>query len=300
MKKKNQFITISTILVCLLSLSNASLSNTTNSSTKKQFGLYVSGQYKPSVSIFSNFSVKETNFPTKYLAALKKDINSVEFDDSVTAGISYPLNFSTPYIAVFQDNISNFNGAIGYTFVEGPRIEIEGSYEEFDVKDPGRYTEIQDAYRYFALARDIDSIPTSPKNRTSHDGNSSYKVYHTVMKNEGLSIISIMVNGCYDFSSDNLSILPYVCGGIGVNAIEFFDALHVKFACQGKLGITYPLSSNVSLFAGGYYHQVMGNQFKNLNVQHVAELNDAPKVTSAVATLDIGYFGGEIGARLIF
>ncbi|AHX03227.1 surface antigen family protein [Ehrlichia chaffeensis str. Heartland] len=292
MKKKNQFIIISTILACLLSLSNVSFSNTANSSTKKQFGLYVSGQYKPSVSIFNNFSVKETNFPTQYLAALKKDINSVEFGND---GISYPPNFNIPYTAVFQDNISNFNGAIGYTFVEGPRIEIEGSYEEFDVKDPGRYTEIQDAYRYFALVRNID--PTSTR---TQDDTSSDKVYHTVMKNDGLSIISIMVNGCYDFSLDNLSILPYVCGGIGVNAIEFFDALHVKFACQGKLGITYPLSSNVSLFAGGYYHQVMGNQFKNLNVQHVAELNDAPKVTSAVATLNIGYFGGEIGARLTF
>ncbi|AHX05143.1 surface antigen family protein [Ehrlichia chaffeensis str. Liberty] len=294
MKKKNQFITISTTLVCLLSLSNVSLSNTANNSTKKQFGLYVSGQYKPSVSVFNNFSVKETNFPTKYLAALKKDINSVEFEGD---GISYPPNFNIPYTVVFQDNISNFNGAIGYTFVEGPRIEIEGSYEEFDVKNPGRYTKIQDAYRYFALIRNPTS--TTSQDSASSDSN-SHKVYYTVMKNEGLSIISIMVNGCYDFSSDNLSILPYVCGGIGVNAIEFFDALHVKFACQGKLGITYPLSSNVSLLAGGYYHQVMGNQFKNLNVQHVAELNDAPKVTSAVATLNVGYFGGEIGARLTF
>ncbi|MGN7618834.1 MAG: P44/Msp2 family outer membrane protein [Ehrlichia sp.] len=81
---------------------------------------------------------------------------------------------------------------------------------------------------------------------------------------------------------------------------NFFDALHVKFAYQGKLGISYELSSRISVFADGYYHKVIGDQFKNLNVNHVVELDTFPKATSAVATLNIGYFGGELGVRFVF
>ncbi|AHC39611.1 P44/Msp2 family outer membrane protein [Ehrlichia muris] len=291
MSKKNKFIVVGTTLAYLLSLPNISFSETINNSIEKYSGLYISGQYKPSVSVFSNFSVKETNVPTKQLIALKKDINSVEVDKDAGNGISKPDHFTIPYTVEFQDNAVNFNGTIGYSFSGGPRIEIEGSYEEFDVKNPGGYT-LNDAFRYFALARELKDNANQPKDKSTG-------IYHTVMKNNGLSITSVIINGCYDFSLDDFSVSPYICGGIGVGAIEFFDALHIKLSCQSKLGITYSLSSNISLFAGGYYHQIIDNQFRNLNVQHVADLNDAPKVTSAVATLDVGYFGGEVGVRFI-
>ncbi|AHX09706.1 P44/Msp2 family outer membrane protein [Ehrlichia chaffeensis] len=292
MNKKNKLI-IATALIYLLSLPSISLSEVINSNIEKHSGLYVSGQYKPSVSVFSSFSIKETNTITKNLIALKKDVDSLEVNADASKGISHPQNFTIPYIAAFEDNAFNFNGAIGYTFTEGIRIEIEGSYEEFDAKNPGGYG-LNDAFRYFALARDMNADKFQPKDTNSK------KVFHTVMKNDGLSITSIMANVCYDFFSDNLLVSPYICGGIGADAIEFFDALHIKLACQSKLGITYQLSYNISVFTDGYYHQVIGNQFKNLNVQHVAELNDAPKVTSATATLNVGYFGAEVGARFIF
>ncbi|RZB12685.1 P44/Msp2 family outer membrane protein [Ehrlichia minasensis] len=294
MNNKLKFTIINTALVCLLSLPNISFSKTTNN---KHYGLYISGQYKPSVSVFSSFSVKETNVITKNLIALKKDVDSIETKSDASVGISNPGNFTIPYTAVFEDNAVNFNGTIGYTFVEGTRVEVEGSYEEFDVKDPGGYTKIKDAYRYFALAREmnITSNKFEPKEKAS-----SNTIYHTVMRNDGLSITSVIINVCYDFSLNNLLVSPYICGGVGVDAIEFFDVLHIKFAYQSKLGITYSLPSNISLFAGLYYHKVMGNQFKNLDVQHVAKLATAPPITSAVATLNIGYFGGEIGARLTF
>ncbi|AAZ68941.1 P44/Msp2 family outer membrane protein [Ehrlichia canis] len=293
MNNKLKFTIINTVLVCLLSLPNISSSKAINNNAKKYYGLYISGQYKPSVSVFSNFSVKETNVITKNLIALKKDVDSIETKTDASVGISNPSNFTIPYTAVFQDNSVNFNGTIGYTFAEGTRVEIEGSYEEFDVKNPGGYT-LSDAYRYFALAREMKGNSFTPKEKVSNS------IFHTVMRNDGLSIISVIVNVCYDFSLNNLSISPYICGGAGVDAIEFFDVLHIKFAYQSKLGIAYSLPSNISLFASLYYHKVMGNQFKNLNVQHVAELASIPKITSAVATLNIGYFGGEIGARLTF
>ena len=118
------------------------------------------------------------------------------------------------------------------------------------------------------------------------------------MKNTGLSILSIIINGCHDFSIDELKISPYICAGIGINAIEFFDALHIKFAYQGKIGVSYPLANSIRLFSNGYYHKVVGNKFKNLEVIHVGNLHHSPWYTSAIATLNIGYFGVEVGIKL--
>ncbi len=293
---KDKFIAISTALMCLLLSPSISFSETVNNKVEKHSGLYISGQYKPSVSVFSNFSVKETNVPTKQLIALKKDIDSVEIDASdATKGISKPEHFNIPYTVEFQDNAVNFNAAIGYSFSEGSRIEVEGFYEKFDVKNPGGYTKVKDAYRYFALARDLESSQFQPKNKST---SAPTGVFHTVMKNDGLSILATIANICYDFSLDELSVSPYICVGMGINAIEFFDALHVKFAYQGKLGISYQLFPKINLFVNGYYHQVIGSKFKNLNVQYVHDLANVPKVTSAVATLDVAYFGSEVGIRL--
>ena len=301
MNSKSKFFIICTSLICLSSLPAISSSNFIGNSTKHS-GLYISGQYKPSVSIFSKFSVKETNTNTVKLVALKKDVDTTSINNGNTdtgnnaQGISKATNFNCPYVADFQDNAFNFSGAIGYSFSEQLKIEIEGSYEEFDAKSPGKYI-LNDAFRYFALARKMgegtDPSPSSPK--TEDKVNSAY---YTVMRNDGLSILSIMINGCYNLPLNDLSISPYFCTGIGVDAIEFFDALHLKLAFQSKLGVTYQLSHNISLFTNGYYHQVIGDQFKNLKVQYVKELHDKPPITSAVATLNVGYFGGEIGVRL--
>ena len=308
MNSKSKFFIICTQLICLLSSPNTSFSNFIGNSAKHS-GLYVSGQYKPSVSIFSKFSVKETNTHTVQLVALRKDVNSISINStsntgSVVEGISNAANFNFPYVAEFQDNAFNFSGAIGYSLFEQLNIEVEGSYEEFDAKNPGGYI-LNDAFRYFALAREMGEI--EPENNNKHLSPKEEEVaettpkhvYYTVMRNNGLSILSIMINGCYNLPLNDLSISPYFCTGIGVDAIEFFDALHLKLAFQGKLGVTYQLSNNINLFTNGYYHQVIGDQFKNLKVQYVNELKNDPKITSAVATLNVGYFGGEIGVRLI-
>ena len=164
----------------MLSLPNISLSKVNN---EKHSGLYISGQYKPSVSVFSNFSVKETNFHTKHLIALKQDVDSVEINSTSNAntGISNPDNFTIPYTAEFQDNHTNCNGSIGYAFAEGPRIEIELSYEKRDVKNTTGYTTVKDADRYFALAREVNTSLFQPKGKDSG-------IYHVVMKNDGLTI----------------------------------------------------------------------------------------------------------------
>ncbi|CEI84735.1 Major outer membrane protein P30-7 [Ehrlichia minasensis] len=287
MNNKSQFLIRCTFLMCTLLLPNISFAKINN---EKHSGLYISGQYKPSVSVFSNLSVKETNHSTKHLIGLKQNADPVDNNN-----ISTPSNFTVPYAAEFQDNYTNCNGSIGYSFAEGPRIELELSYEKFDVKNPGGYT-TKDAYRYFALAREIETSTFQPKNQHR----SSKNIYHVIMKNDGLSILSNIVNICYDFSLSDLPVLPYLCGGMGISTIEFFDTLHVKFAYQSKAGVSYQLLHKINLFIDVYYYQVTSNKFKNLKVQHVYQLKELPRVTSAVATLDIVYFGSEAGVRIIF
>nr|ACR33115.1 major antigenic protein 1-2 [Ehrlichia ruminantium] len=284
---KNKLIATGIVLTLLSFIPNISFSETINNNIKTHYAIYISGQYKPSVSHFSNFSVNETNTDIQNLVATKQDISSLDIDTV----LKEPSNFNHPYTTEFQNNNISFGGAIGYYSTEGTRIELEGSYEFFDVKDPSGYKP-HDAYRYFALARDMNRKKSfEPKKQIG------LRTNYTVMRNNGLFISSVILNGCYDFSINELKISPYMCVGIGINAIEFFDALHLKLAYQGKFGISYPISNNIKLFADGYYYKVTDNKFKNLKVIYVADLNNTPLVTSAIATLNVEYFGGEIGIR---
>ena len=282
MSNKKKFIIVGTVLVSLLSflpITSFSTALNNNAENNDVIGLYVAGQYRPGISHFTDFGVKETNVVTQKLVRVKKNASS-------PLQLGTNSNFEEPYIAKFQNNAVSFSGTIGYSYPEGPRFEIEGSYEKFDAKDP-KDCPVTDAFRHFALAREMNS--NSPKSSK-----------YTVMRNNGLSVTSIMINGCYDFAFDNLAVSPYICLGIGEDFIEFFDILHIKFAYQGKLGVSYGLSHRINIFADGYYHKVITNQFKNLSVNHVVDLDTFPKTTSAVATLNVGYFGGEIGVRFIF
>ncbi|MGN7618838.1 MAG: P44/Msp2 family outer membrane protein [Ehrlichia sp.] len=253
--------------------------------------LYISGQCRSGISHFSQFSVNETYHDTRRILALKKSISDITSGVIMEYGSYDPVYSNTnSYVAEFGDDAVRLSGAVGFSYSEGLRIEMEVSYEKFDVKN--LRSPLTDAHRYLALIR------------TSAESDDAVQ-HFAVMRNDGLSIGSVMINGCYDFTLDDVSALPYICGGIGGDFIEFFDQLHVKLAYQGKVGISYPIiHSKISLFFNGYYHGVIGDKFKNLRAQYVC--NEASytqqhhQVTSAVATLHVSYFGGEIGARFMF
>nr|ABO36249.1 Omp-1-9 [Ehrlichia ewingii] len=281
MSNKKIFSIIGQALTCLVLFSPIYSFSESNHYDKS---LYVAGQYKSSLSHFTNFSVRETDINTKGLFKLGHGVTLVEED------IKNHLQFTIPHSVAFKNNFANFSAAVGYISPGGPRVEIEGSYENFDVKDLKNCT-IQDACRYLSLAREIckENDKPTPKEKK-----------YVVMRNDGISITSVTINGCYDFSINKLpKISPYICAGFGGDFIEFFDSVRVKFAYQSKLGINYSLSSNFILFVDGYYHRVIGNQFKNLNVQNMFDSNE-PYVTSAIATLNIEHFGGGFGLRFIF
>ena len=229
--------------------------------------IYISSQYKPSISHFRNFSIQEVNAKTK---------NSIQYEKS-TENISNVLNSHTsiPYDIQFQDNTTSFSGTIGYSS-SGLRLEAEGSYEEFYIK--------------------------SSNNSLIINSNKSYKSdfrNFAVTRNNRLSISSVMINTCYDISVGN-SVIPYLCTGIGIDVIGMFNTTYFKFAYQGKAGISYPINNNILLFSDIYYHKVTGNEFKNLHIQYVSDIDNSKKITPVLANLDIGYFGSEIGVRFIF
>ncbi|RZB12691.1 P44/Msp2 family outer membrane protein [Ehrlichia minasensis] len=279
---------IGTVLLSLFSsLSIKAFSVINHNDISHNFsGLYFTGQYRPAVSHFSSFTVSESNFATQELVMLQPDNRwSIDLKESITQG----TKFSGAYTAKFQDNAASFSGAIGYSYPENLKFEFEVSYEKFDVKTTQGYQVTNTAV--FALARKTISIPQDSGNTQNNQ--------YVVMKNSGLSIASIMINSCYDMSFYNLVVSPYICAGIGEDFIKFFDTLYIKLAYQGKLGVNYSLSSRFNIFADVYYHKVIGNQFKNLNVIHAVALTDFPKATSAIATLNVAYFGGEAGIRFI-
>ncbi|QGR02934.1 P44/Msp2 family outer membrane protein [Ehrlichia ruminantium] len=284
---KDKLTFINTLLTLVLFVPNISCAEMSN--------IYFSGQYKPAIPTFKNFSITEKDNNIGLLIALTSDINNTNINNNDR--ISSPKHFITPYHAQFQNSIISFSSTIGQYLPKNLRVEIEGSYKSFDVKNPGYYN-VNDAYRYFALARNVEKNSYQPQSNKKN--NTSDLAYYTIMKNYGISVMSVFLNGCYDISRDKLKASPYICLGIGADTIEFFETLHIKFAYQCKVGISYLILPKVNLFADGYYHKVKNNQFKNLNTIQVRTLANNPKVTYAAATLDINYFGAEIGARFTF
>ncbi|AHX05151.1 surface antigen family protein [Ehrlichia chaffeensis str. Liberty] len=296
MTKKFNFVNIIlTFLLFLFPLKSFTTYADDNAIFQK-IGLYISGQYKPSIPYFKNFSVEENNNSTP--------LDLIGLQTNVTHITEYILQdntkFNTHYNAKFKNNFINFSSAIGYYSGQGPRLEIESSYGNFDVVNCKNCT-VKDANRYFALVREKDSTNFYPKtHESSLSPPNSKKSSYTLMKNNGVSVASVIINGCYDFSFNNAIISPYICIGVGGDFIEFFEVMHVKFAYQSKVGISYPISPSITIFADGYYHKVINNQFKNLHVKYPYPLKDSPTITSATAKLNIEYFGGEVGMRFIF
>ncbi|QGR02930.1 P44/Msp2 family outer membrane protein [Ehrlichia ruminantium] len=247
-----------------------------NNDDNQKTGLYISGQYKPGVQNFNILSATETNINSEKLLWLKS---------SFTADIKKFSNFSDTSGPNFQDSSTGFGAAVGYLFHKGIRLEIEASYEKFDINIYDQCEGALEPCRHFALVR--------PMNIHRYG-------QFTVLKNTGLSVTSIMFNGCYNILSNKLEVSPYVCVGIGQDLIDFFEATHVKLAYQGKIGISYSLLPDVTLFVDGYYHRVINNQFKNLKVLDPVELKYSPKITTAIVTMNVIYFGGEAGIRFTF
>ncbi|WDM85425.1 P44/Msp2 family outer membrane protein [Ehrlichia sp. JZT12] len=240
---------------------------------------YISGKYMPTASHFGHFSAKEEKHDTKKVFGLKKEWDGADIDKS-----KIQEQFTIPnYSFKYENNpFLGFAGAMGYS-MEGPRIELEISYETFDVKNQDNSYK-SDGHMYYLLSRE-DAV---------RNGQDKY----VFLKNEGLTDLSIMLNACYDIMIDSIPFSPYICAGIGTDLVSMFDSTNPKIAYQGKLGISYAISPEVSIFFGGHLHKVIGSEFKDI-------LTKAPAGSTidnqyAIVTLSIYHFGVEIGGRISF
>ncbi|KJV66855.1 surface antigen family protein [Anaplasma phagocytophilum str. ApNP] len=124
-----------------------------------------------------------------------------------------------------------------------------------------------------------------------------------VIEIKAISSASVIMNVCSDILVSNI-VMPYACVGSGMSFIGVVDGhTTAKFAYRLKAGLSYKLSKEVTAFAGGFYHHVVGDGvYEDLPLRHLADdisLAEHAKDT-AIASFDMSYVGGEFGVRLAF
>ncbi|QLL67130.1 P44/Msp2 family outer membrane protein [Anaplasma phagocytophilum str. Norway variant1] len=125
-----------------------------------------------------------------------------------------------------------------------------------------------------------------------------------VIEIRAVSSTSVMVNACYDLLSEGLGVVPYACVGLGGNFVGVVDG-HItpKLAYRLKAGLSYQLSPEISAFAGGFYHRVVGDGvYDDLPAQRLVDDTSPAGRTkdTAIANFSMAYVGGEFGVRFAF
>nr|AAO30097.1 major surface protein 2 [Anaplasma phagocytophilum] len=125
-----------------------------------------------------------------------------------------------------------------------------------------------------------------------------------VVEIRAVSSTSVMVNACYDLLSEGLGVVPYACVGLGGNFVGVVDG-HItpKLAYRLKAGLSYQLSPEISAFAGGFCHRVVGDGvYDDLPAQRLVDDTSPAGRTkdTAIANFSMAYVGGEFGVRFAF
>ncbi|SBO14429.1 Major surface antigen 4 precursor [Anaplasma phagocytophilum] len=125
-----------------------------------------------------------------------------------------------------------------------------------------------------------------------------------VVEIRAVSSTSVMVNACYDLLTEGLGVVPYACVGLGGNFVGVVDG-HItpKLAYRLKAGLSYQLSPEISAFAGGFYHRVVGDGvYDDLPAQRLVDDTSPAGRTkdTAIANFSMAYVGGEFGVRFAF
>ncbi|WP_433846592.1 P44/Msp2 family outer membrane protein [Anaplasma phagocytophilum] len=118
-----------------------------------------------------------------------------------------------------------------------------------------------------------------------------------VVEIRAVSSTSVMVNACYDLLSEGLGVVPYACVGLGGNFVGVVDG-HItpKLAYRLKAGLSYQLSPEISAFAGGFYHRVVGDGvYDDLPAQRLVDDTSPAGRTkdTAIANFSMAYVGAS-------
>ncbi|QGR03862.1 P44/Msp2 family outer membrane protein [Ehrlichia ruminantium] len=287
-------IFITSALISLVSfLPGVSFSDPVQEDITQKASVYISAKYVPTASHFGKMSIKEDSRDTKTVFGIKKDWDGVKVPTSESNSNNNSSIFTEKdYSFKYENNpFLGFAGAIGYS-MNGPRIEFEVSYETFDVKNPGDNYK-NDAHMYCALDTTQQSSTYGATLASS-----------VMVKNENLTDISLMLNACYDITLEGIPVSPYICAGIGTDLVSVINATNPKLSYQGKLGISYSINPEASIFIGGHFHRVIGNEFKDITTSKIftstSKASSIPSPGFASAILDVCHFGIEIGGRFVF
>ncbi|ANC34784.1 P44/Msp2 family outer membrane protein [Anaplasma phagocytophilum str. Norway variant2] len=124
-----------------------------------------------------------------------------------------------------------------------------------------------------------------------------------VIEIKAISSTSVTMNICSDITISNI-LMPYVCVGPGMSFVSVVDGhTAAKFAYRLKAGLSYKFSKEVTAFAGGFYHHVIGDGvYDDLPLRHLSDDISPVKHAkdTAIARFVMRYFGGEFGVRLAF
>ncbi|EOA62962.1 P44/Msp2 family outer membrane protein [Anaplasma phagocytophilum] len=124
-----------------------------------------------------------------------------------------------------------------------------------------------------------------------------------VIEIRAISSTSVTMNICSDITISNI-VMPYVCVGPGMSFVSVVDGhTATKFAYRLKAGLSYKFSKEVTAFAGGFYHHVIGDGvYDDLPLRHLSDDISPVKHAkeTAIARFVMRYFGGEFGVRLAF
>ncbi|UTO55795.1 P44/Msp2 family outer membrane protein [Neoehrlichia mikurensis] len=248
----------------------AQVKGSEGSNNVNNHGFYIGGQYKPGIGVIGDLSVKADSIDIKAILALKADATAEDpvaadknTPSEVSKFIQKPGNFKGFYKPTYNNSFAGFSGLIGYSTPNGVRLELEGSFENFELKNSNKCT-LKNAYKYFAAAAKLKDGNNDEIDDAAAENNENHNKYYYVIKNSNISAAATMINLCYDFTSDALGngeISPYLCAGVGASLVKALNMPHVKFSYQAKAGVNYFLSNSVAIFADAYYHATHDNTF---------------------------------------
>ncbi|CAH58595.1 Map1-related protein [Ehrlichia ruminantium] len=259
-------------------------------------GFYAGIQYKPAKYHLSYLDLKEDGYNTIDAFALKKfsEIKkNIQIDNTTLAATLVSANnFTIGYNPHYKNSYLGISGALGYYYHNGFRVESEISSERFLLKNEGY--KILDHEKYFVLARSA-----SGNGRITRVFSPNENEY-VILMNDGIRSTSLIFNACYDTNINIHGLITYSCVGFGADLVDFLGKYSLKPSYQTKLGISYPVSSNIIAIAEGYYHGLLSRRFDKIPVNSYAIQSPLNSVdTTASALLNIRYYGGSIGVRFI-
>ncbi|ACZ48906.1 outer membrane protein 1 [Anaplasma centrale str. Israel] len=224
-------------------------------------------------------------------------------------GLASAESFEGRYSPEYLKSAKAGSISVGYS-TGNVRLEAEGTYQNFRV-DARKYKDAPErAHSFAASAPDESSMTVATKPNAP---------YHITIKNEEVTIASLIANLCYDLLPESSQISPSACVGGGGSIARLLGATEVRWTYQAKVGVQYFASRKAALFAYAYASRVHPEKFTSVPVVHrVRETSSGsrgetggsntqassgskwPSLLYPQASLGLNYFGFECGIRLVF